>query len=495
MPSMSSHMSFYRYLIQSTADLNSVTWNRRTAKALDNNKTGFCFEIDKNYSQFSELNTFLTERLKSTDLVIGYPHQLELLNIADHNAFYVKVTDLEDEDAMSAVKAGSPFKNLLFSPLNTRQLKKMVSFYSTNKDRLNIRWRFQPYNANLARSITVQDIASTETEFKTIPGLEIHNSNVPLHYELLPEKMVSYRIKWSQQVSDMTPKISIIIPTYNNALFLTNVLLHLYNQNCPAEHYEILIADDGSGDSSAEITEEMFSRFERKVNIKYIYWSKNHPHRGSQHFFRSGLARNLAAKYSRGEHLLFLDSDMLVPQDFITTAFENLQKYDLIQFQRFHIKQEISLKSPLYSQIKLNQDTYIEESHYWSQLFFSPTWEDLDSHWKYTCTYALGLKREEFFKMGLFKKYYISYGFEDTDLGYELFKRGLKFGLVKTPLLHLTAYDQMQYKNSARRRVKLLKVTAELFYLQHLDPRIYNLLGDYYRFQKPFKSVVRDLFS
>lgn len=495
MSSMSSHMSFYRYLIQSTADLNATTFNRRAAKALDNNKTGFCFEIDKNYSQFPELNAFLKDRLKDRDLVIGYTHQLELINIPHQDILYVKVIDLDDEDAQSAIKTESSFKNILFSPLTTRQLKKMVSFYTANKERLNIRWRFQPYNASLTRSITVQDIASYETQFNTIPGLEIHNSNVPLHYELLPEKMVSYRIKWSQQVSDAIPKISIIIPTFNNSLFLTNVLLHLYNQNCPAEHYEILIADDGSGDSSAEITEEMFSRFERKVNIKYIYWSKNHPHRGSQHFFRSGLARNLAAKYSRGESLLFLDSDMLVPEDFVTTALENLQKYDLIQFQRFHIKQEISLKSPLYSQIKVNQDTYIEESHYWSQLFFNPSWEDLDNHWKYTCTYALGLKKTEFYKMGLFKKYYISYGFEDTDLGYELFKRGLKFGLVKTPLLHLTAYDQMQYKNSARRRVKLLKVTAELFYLQHLDPRIYHLLGDYYRFQKPFKSVVRDLFS
>lgn len=492
---MSSHMSFYRYLIQSAADLHSATWNRRCAKAQDNNKDAFCYEIDKSFSQFSELNLFFAEKINSNDFVILYSHQVEFIKLQNHKNFYIKMTDLEDEDAIQVIQSAQLSQNLLFSPLNTRQLKKMVSFYKSHQNQLNIRWRFYPYNANLARSITIQDIAACDIEFKTIPGLEIHNSNVPLHYELLPEKMVSYRIKWSQQVSDQKPKLSIIIPTYNNSLFLSNVLLHLYNQNCSAELYEILIADDGSHDSSAEITQEMFSRFDRKVNIKYIYWSKDHPHRGSQHFFRSGLARNLAAKYSRGESLLFLDSDMLVPENFVNIALEQLEKYDLIQFQRFHIKQEISLKSPVYSQINLNQDTYIEESHYWSQLFFQPTWEGLENHWKYTCTYALGLKREEFYKMGLFKKYYISYGFEDTDLGYELFKRGLKFGLVKTPLLHLTAYDQMQYKNSARRRVKLLRVTAELFYLQHLDRRIYHLLGDYYRFQKPFKSVVRDLFS
>jgi hypothetical protein len=186
---------------------------------------------------------------------------------------------------------------------------------------------------------------------------------------------------------------------------------------------------------------------------------------------------------------------MLVPKNFITTALSSLQNYGVIQFQRFHIHQEISKSNPSYETVKVSSDTYIEEKHYWSSLFYCNDWQQLPQYWKYTCTYALGLKKKDFLDIGMFKKYYISYGFEDTDLGYEAHKRNLKFQLVKLPLLHLTAYDQMQYKNSFSKRVKLLKVTAELFYLQHIDKEIFNLLGDYLKMQKPFKSAIRDLFS
>jgi hypothetical protein len=118
----------------------------------------------------------------------------------------------------------------------------------------------------------------------------------------------------------------------------------------------------------------------------------------------------------------------------------------------------------------------------------------LKHHWKFTCTYALGLKKSDFMEVGRFKKYYVSYGFEDTDLGYELYKRKKTFFLVPMPLYHLTAYNQMQYQNSQLKRLKLLRKTAELFYLQHLNPEIYHLFGNFYRFQKKLPHYLRDLF-
>ncbi len=97
--------------------------------------------------------------------------------------------------------------------------------------------------------------------------------------------------------------------------------------------------------------------------------------------------------------------------------------------------------------------------------------------------------------MGRFKKYYTSYGFEDTDLGYEFSLRKKKSFLIQTPLLHLTAYDQMQYKNSKIKRLQLLRKTAGLFYLQHLNPEIYHAFGNFYSFEKPIRHSIRDLIS
>jgi GT2 family glycosyltransferase len=185
---------------------------------------------------------------------------------------------------------------------------------------------------------------------------------------------------------------------------------------------------------------------------------------------------------------------MLVPKNFIETCILELKNNNIIQFQRLHINQNLSRNNPVYENINTS-DTYIEEKNYWSELFNTNDWMSLPFHWKYTCTYALGISKNNFLKLGMFKKYYISYGFEDTDLGYEAALQGFNFKLIKIPLMHQTAYDLMQYRNSTSQRFKLLRVTAELFYLQHLDKKIYELLGNYLRFQKPLKSIIRDFLN
>ncbi|MCC2677710.1 MAG: hypothetical protein K0R29_286 [Pseudobdellovibrio sp.] len=490
----SSYNSYYRYQLQALDDLLPETFERRKKKALHNNKDHFFFDISGFELTNEQLQMFLKMYLKPEDLVFLAPQKSALAAaLSAHQAVYYYVQSESDFTQVTALKPGEKL-NLIFNPVTSKNMKALVKIFIAAKDH-NIYWRFLPYNPALPKSLTLSEINSYDMKFPVLPGLEIYNSHAPAHYELQPQPSSPYSIRWKLTVPNSNPKISVIIPTYNNGLFLSNVIWHLAQQDFPKEQYEVIIADDGSTDNSCEIIEELFSKMTDKFNITYIHWPKFHPKRGEQKFFRSGLARNLGSRYSSGEYLLFLDSDMLVPKNFITTALSSLQNYGVIQFQRFHIHQEISKSNPSYETVKVSSDTYIEEKHYWSSLFYCNDWQQLPQYWKYTCTYALGLKKKDFLDIGMFKKYYISYGFEDTDLGYEAHKRNLKFQLVKLPLLHLTAYDQMQYKNSFSKRVKLLKVTAELFYLQHIDKEIFNLLGDYLKMQKPFKSAIRDLFS
>lgn len=491
---MSSYNSYYRYQLHSHEDILPGTFERRKSKALHNNKTSFFFDISGYDLTVEQLHLFFKKYLDAKDLVFMSPQKSGVLELLEShwNLLFFKVSNPEEYEQAIALKSNEAL-NLIFSPLTTKNMKALAKIYQENQAH-NIFWRFLPYNPNLANGLTLADINSYDIKFQTLKGLEIYNSNAPAHYELQPQPSTPYSIRWKFEVPDAAPKISIVIPTYNNCLFLSNVIWHLSQQTFSKENFEVIIADDGSTDGSCEIIQELFTKFSGKFNITYIYWPKWHPQKGEQKFFRSGLARNLGSRYSSGDYLLFLDSDMLVPKDFIQTAWNSLQKYGIIQFQRFHIHQEISKRNPSYESINVSRDTYIEEKHYWSSLFFCNDWQQLPQHWKYTCTYALGIKKKDFLDIGMFKKYYISYGFEDTDLGYEAHKRKLSFHLVKLPLLHLTAYDQMQYKNSYRKRVQLLKVTAELFYLQHVDKEIFHLLGDYYKMQKPIKAVIRDLF-
>lgn len=491
----SSYNSFYRYQLQTPEDILPETFERRKRKALHNNKTKFFFEISGFDLRSEQIASFLTEFIRTEDLVFMPPGKAGIVQslLGHREKIYFTISSLEDYNQAVGTRPEEKL-NLIFTPVTSKALKRLVPVFQENKFH-SIYWRFLPYNASIPNGLTLAEINSYNIKFPTLTGLEIYNSNAPSHYELQPQPSTPYSIRWKFSVTNAAPKISVIIPTYNNGLFLSNVIWHLSQQDFPKEDFEVIIADDGSTDNSCEIIEELFSKLSDKFNITYIHWPKWHPLRGEQKFFRSGLARNLGSRYSAGEYLLFLDSDMLVPKNFIETALQALQKTGVIQFQRFHIHQEISKRNPSYESINVNRDTYIEEKHYWSSLFFCNDWQQLPQYWKYTCTYALGIKKQDFLDIGMFKKYYVSYGFEDTDLGYEAHKKGLSFQLVKLPLLHLTAYDQMQYKNSFSKRVKLLKVTAELFYLQHVDKEIFHLLGDYYKMQKPFRAAIRDFFS
>lgn len=86
------------------------------------------------------------------------------------------------------------------------------------------------------------------------------------------------------------PLVSVIIPTHNEAQVIAKNLQAIKNQTYP--NCEIIVVDDGSTDSTAEIARKF---------TKSVY-QRSHAERSVQ--------RNFGAKKSKGEHLLFLDADM-----------------------------------------------------------------------------------------------------------------------------------------------------------------------------------------
>lgn len=87
------------------------------------------------------------------------------------------------------------------------------------------------------------------------------------------------------------PKVSIIIPTYNRASFISESIISVLNQSF--DDLEIIIIDDGSIDNTSEI----INKFSDK-RIKYFYQSN----RGI------GAARNEGIRKAQGEYIAFQDS-------------------------------------------------------------------------------------------------------------------------------------------------------------------------------------------
>lgn len=95
--------------------------------------------------------------------------------------------------------------------------------------------------------------------------------------------------------------LSIIIPVYNTADYITSCLDSIYQQGMKEEDFEIIVTDDGSTDNSLEIITDIQNRH---TNISVIAQPNQGP----------SVARNQAMQKARGEYILFLDSDdMIIP--------------------------------------------------------------------------------------------------------------------------------------------------------------------------------------
>ena len=96
-------------------------------------------------------------------------------------------------------------------------------------------------------------------------------------------------------------KISVIVPVYNAAKFISDTLNSIQSQTI--NDIEILCIDDGSTDDSAKIIQE---RQVQDARIKYEYQSNQ----------GAGAARNRGIEHSAGEFIAFMDADDGYPDEY-----------------------------------------------------------------------------------------------------------------------------------------------------------------------------------
>ena len=118
----------------------------------------------------------------------------------------------------------------------------------------------------------------------------------------------------------MQPKFSIIIPVYNSINYLNDCILSVLEQSY--SNYEIILINDGSTDGSDLFCSQLAKDF---VNIHVIHQENK----------GLSIARNNGIKASKGEYVIFLDSDdYWVSKDFLKIVAEALdyRQNDLIIF-------------------------------------------------------------------------------------------------------------------------------------------------------------------
>ena len=110
-----------------------------------------------------------------------------------------------------------------------------------------------------------------------------------------------------------SPKVSIIIPVFNNEKFLTRCLDSIIAQSY--DDWECILVDDGSSDNSGMICED----YAKKDNRLRVIHQKN---------AGVSIARNVGLDASYGEWICFVDSDDWIDNNLISELLSCAEKND-----------------------------------------------------------------------------------------------------------------------------------------------------------------------
>jgi len=102
-------------------------------------------------------------------------------------------------------------------------------------------------------------------------------------------------------------KSSVIVPTYNRPRALRLSLLSLSQQSMLPS--EVLIADDGSGDETKALIEELKVKLKHAFPIRHV-WQEDIG-------FRKPRILNETVRQATGEYLIFIDGDCMAHREFV----------------------------------------------------------------------------------------------------------------------------------------------------------------------------------
>lgn len=196
-------------------------------------------------------------------------------------------------------------------------------------------------------------------------------------------------------------KITIAIPSYNQAEYLMDAIESAYSQTFPA--HEILICDDGSTDSSLEIA--------RRYEFKKYPLLESPVRVISQ--VNKGLpsARNTLIMNATGDYIFFLDADDILKED----ALEKIN--------REIIATNADIVAPSFKCFGKSTDEVILQGF---------TMEDLKKANR--LGYFCAIRRSSLLEVGGYNPR-MKYGWEDYDLWFDLFKRGKSIAVLQEVLV------------------------------------------------------------
>lgn len=246
-------------------------------------------------------------------------------------------------------------------------------------------------------------------------------------------------------------KYSIIVPVFNRPDEIDELLESLTRQTF--NDFEVIIVEDGSQKPCKEVCD----KYTDKLNLKYFMKENSGP----------GQSRNYGAERSEGEYLLILDSDVVLPENYLYAIEKELHRDKADAFggpDRAHNSFTDTQKAISYSMTSFFTTGGIRGGK-----------KKMDKF--YPRSFNMGIRREVYNKLGGFSK--MRFG-EDIDFSIRIFKAGCKCRLFPGAwVYHKRRTDfrkfWRQVYNSGIARINLYKKYPESLKLVHLLPMVFTV--------------------
>ena len=257
-----------------------------------------------------------------------------------------------------------------------------------------------------------------------------------------------------QRITYIILKYSIIIATYNRRDELEELLASVSELKFDTNSFEILISDDGSTDDTKQFLEE--SKFSFQLN--YISQSNQGP----------GAARNHGMQKAKGQYFIFVDSDVMLPPDYLQKVDEAIEQNEYDAFggpDTYHPS-----FSPLLKAINYSMTSFIGTGG---------TRGAKKSVSKfYPRSFNMGINRTIYEKIGGMNK--LRHG-QDMDFSARIYKAGFKVGLIPDAFVYHKRRTSLkrffkQIFNWGVARINLSRLHEQMLKPVHLIPGLIILL-------------------
>ncbi|MCQ2230347.1 MAG: glycosyltransferase [Paludibacteraceae bacterium] len=263
---------------------------------------------------------------------------------------------------------------------------------------------------------------------------------------------------------------SILVPVYNRPNEVQELLESLTKQSFT--DFEVVIVEDGSSLKC----EEVCSSFADKMNIQYFFKENSGP----------GQTRNYAAERAQGDYFLILDSDVILPADYLKNTADELAREYADAFGGPDAAHE--------------SFTDLQKAISYSMTSFFTTGgirggkKKMDKF--YPRSFNLGVKADVFRALGGFSN--MRFG-EDIDFSIRIFKGGYQCRLFpESWVWHKRRTDLKKFfkqvYNSGMARINLYKKYPESLKLVHLLPALFTV-GSWGCILSAVVALVVSLFS